>query len=58
LDNFVLILTVRKILEKYSLDNIYNLDETALFYQLTPNKTIASKKTRLEGIKLSKKDYQ
>ena len=46
---------IRKILDKYSLDDIYNLDETALFYQLPPNKTIASKKTRLEGTKLSKK---
>jgi len=46
---------IRKILDKYSLDDIYNLDETALFYQLPPNKTIASKKTKLEGSKLSKK---
>jgi len=40
---------IRKILDKYSLDDIYNL------YQLPPNKTIASKKTKLEGSKLSKK---
>jgi hypothetical protein len=45
---------IRKVLGKYQLSDIFNLDETALFYRLPPNKTIANKNEKLQGIKQSK----
>ena len=30
------------ITSQYALDNIYNFDETALYYRLPPNKTLAN----------------
>ncbi|CAF1076189.1 unnamed protein product [Brachionus calyciflorus] len=43
---------LRAVVEKYELRNIFNLDETALFYRLQPNKTLASK--ALNGTRTSK----
>ena len=31
-------------LSGYNLDNLYNIDETALFYKLQPNSTLSTKK--------------
>ena len=45
---------IRKVLSKYQLSDIFNLDETALFYRLPPNKTLANKNEKLQGIKQSK----
>jgi len=45
---------VRRVTSKYKLCDIFNLDETALFYRLPPNKTLASKLSKLEGINQSK----
>ncbi len=45
---------VRRVTCKYNLCDTFNLDETALFYKLPPNKTLASKLSKLEGIKQSK----
>lgn len=45
---------LKKLLEAYKPEDIYNLDECALFYKLPPNKTIADKSDKLEGVKLSK----
>ena len=33
---------LRKVLSKYQLSDIFNLDETALFYRLPLNKTLAN----------------
>ncbi len=41
-----------KITEKFDPNDIYNFDETALFYRLKPNKTLAS--CRIAGSKESK----
>ena len=45
---------LRKVLSKYIQSDIFNLDETALFFKLPPNKTLASKINKLEGVKQSK----
>lgn len=42
------------ILRKYSPMNIYNADETALFYKLTPEKTLEFKNVSCQGGKRSK----
>ena len=39
-------------IKKYSLDDVFNFDETALFYKLQPNKTLAT--GSVSGNKLSK----
>ena len=39
---------LRKVLSKYKLSDIFNLDETALFFKLPPNKTLASKINELK----------
>ena len=44
---------IRKVLSKYKLSDIFNLDETALFYRLPPNKTLDNKNEKLQGIKQS-----
>ena len=42
-------------LKAYSLDDIYNMDETGLFYRLKPNQTLAAKSaTKQKGTKISK----
>lgn len=45
---------LNEVLRNYDLKVRFNLDETALFYRLGPNQTLASTKNKLEGIKLSK----
>ena len=40
------------VLAKYDLDDIFNIDETGLFFRLGPNYTLASHKVK--GTKLSK----
>ncbi|CAF0857627.1 unnamed protein product [Brachionus calyciflorus] len=40
-------------LKEYELKNIYNLDESALFYRLQPNRTLATRAAI--GVKTSKK---
>ena len=42
------------LLEKYKPDDIYNADETGLFYQLTPDKTLEFKNVQCHGGKRSK----
>ncbi|CAF0778558.1 unnamed protein product [Brachionus calyciflorus] len=44
---------LKALLESYSPDNIYNADETGLFFRLGPNRTIAKKNENCKG---SKKD--
>ena len=44
-----------KLLEKYSMDCIYNADETALFWEALPNVTLGFKGETCEGGKKSKK---
>ena len=39
-------------LSGYNLDNLYNIDETALFYKLQPNSTLSTK--NVSGQKKSK----
>ena len=43
---------LQKILESYAADDIYNIDETGLFFRLGPNSTLATQKTH--GMKKSK----
>jgi hypothetical protein len=45
---------IDEILRKYEPQDRFNLDETALFFRLGPNKTLATTKQKLEGLKLSK----
>jgi len=42
------------ILKKYSADDIYNADETGLFYRLLPNKSLVEKSDQCSGGKQSK----
>ena len=42
-------------LAQYSLENVFNLDETALFWRLLPDKTHCFKKDKCQGGKKSKK---
>ena len=42
------------ILEKYDEKDIYNMDETGLFYRMTPNSTLHFKGKTCEGSKQSK----
>ena len=44
-----------KILEKYKPEDIYNADETSLFYQQLPDKAIAFRGEKVRGPKCSKK---
>jgi hypothetical protein len=43
---------LRKVLQSYTLDTIYNCDETGLFFRLLPNQTLAS--TSMKGTKKDK----
>jgi hypothetical protein len=43
-----------KLIEGYEPRNIFNADETGLFYSLLPNKTLAFKGEKCHGGKLSK----
>ena len=45
---------LKRVLSDYSLNQIYNMDETALFYDLTPNKTLCTM-AKKSGTKQSKK---
>lgn len=45
---------LKTIIEGYEPQNVYNLDETALFYRLLPSKTFAFKDESRHGIKKSK----
>ena len=40
---------LQKVTSKFKLDDIYNFDETALFYRFMPNNTLADK--NISGIK-------
>ncbi|GBN02486.1 Tigger transposable element-derived protein 4 [Araneus ventricosus] len=46
--------TLRKILKDYKPENIFNADETALFFQCLPQKTLTFKKKKCFGGKQSK----
>ncbi|GBN10324.1 Tigger transposable element-derived protein 6 [Araneus ventricosus] len=46
--------TLNKILKDYKPENIFNADETALFFQCLPQKTLAFKKEKCFGGKQSK----
>ena len=46
--------TLPSIMSKYSPDNIYNADETGLFFKLQPNKSLVYKGERCHGGKQSK----
>lgn len=43
-----------RILDQYSADDIYNADETGVFYQILPDKTLEFKKVDCHGGKKSK----
>ena len=43
-----------KLNEKYTTDNIFNADETGIFYKMTPDKTLKFKGEKCVGGKLSK----
>ena len=43
-----------RLLEQYSPDDIYNADETGMFYRLLPDKTLEYKKVDCHGGKKSK----
>lgn len=42
------------LIAEYSINDIYNADETALFYKCLPNKTLAFKSEKCHGGKMSK----
>ena len=46
--------TLRTILSRYPLENIFNADEFGLFYQRLPNKTLHLKAEKCSGGKYSK----
>lgn len=46
--------TLPDLIKDYSADDIYNADETALFFKCLPNKTLAYKGQKCHGGKLSK----
>lgn len=45
---------LKEIIQELEPKNIFNVDETGLFYKCTPNKTLAFKGERCSGGKLSK----
>ena len=46
---------IAKIAEgKYHIDDIYNADETGLFYRMPPNRTLAQQSENVKGVKRSK----
>jgi hypothetical protein len=45
---------LKDVIKKYSPNDVYNADETALFYKFMPNKTLAFKGERCTGGKNSK----
>ena len=47
-------LTLPELLLKYTPENIYNVDETALFYKLRPDRTLAFKGEKCSGSKKQK----
>ena len=38
----------------FDIENVYNADDTGLFFRLGPNKTLATKSDRAKGIKKTK----
>lgn len=49
------LLTNQEVLDKYELSDIYNADETGLFYEMLPSKTLDLKGQKCHGGKLSKR---
>ena len=45
---------LRPLLRQFSADDVFNLDETGLFWQLLPNKTMAFREEQCTGGKKSK----
>jgi hypothetical protein len=45
------IVALNSLLSKYKKENIYNADESGLFYRMLPNRTIAHKNENIKGIK-------
>jgi hypothetical protein len=39
--------TIRSKIKEYNMDNVYNFDETGVFYRMAPDKTIAQR--QIEG---------
>ncbi len=46
---------LKKSTDQYDPDGVWNCDETACYYQLGPNSTLAHKSDKVQGMKLSKK---
>jgi len=45
---------ITQLLQGYSLEDVYNCDETGLFWRALPNRTLAQKGDRCKGGKLAK----
>ena len=45
---------LQEIIATFDIENVYNADETGLFFRLAPNKTLASKSDKAKGIKKDK----
>ena len=43
-----------EIIKNYELNDVYNIDETGLFWKLLPDKTIVGKILKLKGVKKAK----
>ena len=49
---------IKEFTQNYSPDDIYNADETALFFRLPPNKTLAVSGSSVSGQKINKERLQ
>ena len=47
-------LAIKRVTKDFASEDIYNNDETAKFFRLLPNKTLASKGSNVSGLKQSK----
>ena len=45
---------LQELIAAFNLENVYNADETGLFFRLGPNKTLATKNDRAKGTKKDK----
>ena len=45
---------LHELIAVFDIENVYNADETGLFFRLGPNKTLATKSDRAKGIKKDK----
>ena len=45
---------LQELIAAFNLENVYNADETGLFFRLGPNKTLATKNDRVKGTKKDK----